>query len=152
MRYRGLQFWHQWSILELRISSISYSVSPSMSTRVDRVCTWLGVLFDVAGSSCETWKTGWMDFIESESWSVIKWVAAYVMIVKGTGFLSVSLLGSLVVYKYLALTKVWSLILKSGARVHLASMGPWYHSYAVVISSWRNWWRESRSMEYSQAH
>ena len=48
------------------------------------------------------------------------------MMVKGPRFLSVSSLKGLVVWKYLALTKAWSLILKSSVRVHLVSAGPWF--------------------------
>ena len=39
MRYRSLQFQCQWSIFELRISLISYSVLPLMLTRGGGVCT-----------------------------------------------------------------------------------------------------------------
>ena len=57
------------------------------------------------------------------------------MIVKGPRFLSASFLEGLVVWKYLALIKAWSPILKSGAGVCLASMGPWYCSCTAAISS-----------------
>jgi len=59
MRYRRLQgLWH-WLIFKLRISDISYSGLPSISTGGRGAWTWFGMELGVAGSRIETWKTGW---------------------------------------------------------------------------------------------
>ena len=92
---------------------------------------------------------GWTEFMESGSWSVKEWEPACAMIVYGPRFFLESFFEGHIEQKYLALTNTWSLTLKSGARVCRASAGPWYHCWMWAIFSWRNSWRELRSMEYS---
>ena len=150
-RYRSSQLCHWWSILESRISKILYSGSLSTLIRGGGDCTQFGIMFGMEGSSWETWNMGWMEFMESGSWSIKEWEPACAMIVYGPRFFSESFFEGHVEWRYLALTNTWSPTLKSGAGVHQASTGTWYHCWVWAISSQRNSRRESRSMEYSWA-
>ena len=49
------------SILESRISEISYSGSPSITIGRSGVGSRFGKVFGDEGSNIETWKTGWID-------------------------------------------------------------------------------------------
>ena len=69
-KYRSLYTQHRLSNLESRVSEISYSGSPSMSTGSGGGWIHLGMEFRVLGSSMETWKTGWIARMESGSWRV----------------------------------------------------------------------------------
>ena len=126
-RYRSLQL-HCWrSILESRITEILYLGLPSTSIRGGGGCTQFGIVLDMEGLSWETWNMGWIKFMELSSWSVKEWEPACVMIIYSPRFFSESFFEGCVEQRYLALMNTWSLTLKSGTRVHQASMGPWYH-------------------------
>ena len=56
---RGRYSVYRLSTLESRISNILYSGSPSISTGGGGDWIQFGIEFGVAGSSIETWKTGW---------------------------------------------------------------------------------------------
>jgi hypothetical protein len=56
-KYSNLHF-RRLSILESRMAVILYSISPSISIRGGRGWVRFGIVFGVAGSSWETWKTG----------------------------------------------------------------------------------------------
>jgi hypothetical protein len=58
-KYSNLHF-HRLSILELRMAVISYSISLLISIRGGRGWVRFGIVFRVASSSWETWKTGWI--------------------------------------------------------------------------------------------
>ena len=139
---------HRCPHIKSRISEILYLGSLSTSIRGGRDCTQFGIVLGTEGSSWEIWNTGWTEFMELGSQSIKEWEPACVMIVYGPRFFSESFFEGHVEQKYLALMNAWSPILKSGARVHWASTGPWYHCWAWAISPQRNSCRELRSMEY----
>jgi hypothetical protein len=58
-KYSNLHF-HWLSILESRMSVILYSTLLSISIEGGRGWVQFGIVFRVAGSSWETWKTGWI--------------------------------------------------------------------------------------------
>ena len=62
--YRSLHS-HQQSILESTIQEISYLGSPSIMTGAGAGCILSEKVLDVAGSSMDTWKTGWTERIDS---------------------------------------------------------------------------------------
>ena len=62
--YRSLHP-HQQSILESTIQEISYLSSPSIMTGAGAGCILSEKVLDVAGSSMDTWKTGWTERMDS---------------------------------------------------------------------------------------
>ena len=54
-----------WLILESTIQEISYLGSPSIMTGAEASCILLEKVLDVAGSSMDTWKTGWTERMDS---------------------------------------------------------------------------------------
>jgi hypothetical protein len=58
-KYSNLHL-HWLSILESRMAVISYSISPSISIGGGGGWVQFRIVFGVAGSSWETWKTGWI--------------------------------------------------------------------------------------------
>ena len=62
--YRSLHACRR-SILESTIREISYSGSPSIMTGAGAGCILLEKVLDVAGSSMDTWKTGWTECMDS---------------------------------------------------------------------------------------
>jgi len=77
--YRSLHA-HQRSILESTIWEISYSGSPSIMTGAGTGYILLEKVLDVAGSSMDTWKTGWTECIDSGRWRVNNRVPGWAMI------------------------------------------------------------------------
>ena len=67
--YRSLHA-HWQSILESTIREISYSGSPSIMTGAGAGCILSEKVLDVAGSSMDTWKTGWTERMDSGRWRV----------------------------------------------------------------------------------
>ena len=67
--YRSLHV-YQWSILESTIREISYSGSLSIMTGAGASCILLEKVLDVAGSSMDTWKTGWTEHMDLGRWRV----------------------------------------------------------------------------------
>ena len=67
--YRSLHA-HRRSILESTIWEISYSGSLSIMTGVGAGCILSEKVLDVAGSSIDTWKTGWTERMDSGRWRV----------------------------------------------------------------------------------
>ena len=84
-----------------------------------------GILFRVAGSSMETWKTGCTPRIDSGSRRVNEWVPGLVIILKGPAYLSESFLDGRVVRKNLALTKTCCLTENGGDGDRRASVDLW---------------------------
>ena len=62
--YRSLHA-RRWSILESTIREISYLGSPSIMTGAGAGCILSEKVLDVAGSSMDTWKTGWTEHMDS---------------------------------------------------------------------------------------
>ena len=62
--YRSLHA-HQWLILESTIQEISYSGSSSIMTGAEAGYILSEKVLDVAGSSMDTWKTGWTEHMDS---------------------------------------------------------------------------------------
>ena len=77
--YRSLHA-HQWLILESTIQEISYLGSPSIMTGVGASYTLLEKVLDVAGSSMDTWKTGWTECMDSGKRKVNDRVSGWAMI------------------------------------------------------------------------
>ena len=65
--YRSLHA-HQQTILESTIWEISYSGSLSIITGVEAGCILSEKVLDVAGSSIDTWKTGWTIVYQVRQW------------------------------------------------------------------------------------
>ena len=84
-----------------------------------------GILFRVAGSSMETWKTGCTPHIDSGSRRVNEGVPGLAMISKGPAYLLESFLDGQVVQKNLALTKTCCLTENGGDGDHWASADLW---------------------------
>ena len=68
------------SILESTIWEISYSGSPSIMTEAGAGCILSEKVLDVAGSSMDTWKTGWTEHMDSGRWRVNDRVPGWEMI------------------------------------------------------------------------
>ena len=62
--YRSFYAYWQ-SILESTIQEILYLGSPSIITRTGASCVLLEKELDMAGSSMNTWKTGWTEYMNS---------------------------------------------------------------------------------------
>jgi len=77
--YRSLHA-HQRSILESTIREILYSGFPSIMTKVGAGCILLEKVLDVAGSSMDTWKTGWTERMDSGRQRVNNRVLGWAMI------------------------------------------------------------------------
>jgi len=77
--YRSLHAYQQ-LILESTIWEISYSDFPSIITRVEASCIFLEKALDVTGSSMDTWKTGWTEYIDFGRWRVNNSVLGWAMI------------------------------------------------------------------------
>ena len=102
--------WHlrRLSIFESSISETSNSMSPSTSIGGGGGWTRFGIVFGVAGLSCETWKTG----CTARSWSGSRRVndarPTCAIISKGPRFFSDNFLEGHMVRKWAALTKTLS--------------------------------------------
>src|SRR5258708_7359436 len=104
----------QQSSLELRISLTSYSVSLFNSIGGGGCCSLCGKGFGKAGSSWETWNTGWTPRNCCRRRTVTECVPGVPIILNGPRFFSASFLEGWVVQKNFAFTYTWSPILKAG--------------------------------------
>ena len=77
--YRSLHA-HWWSILESTIQEISYLGSLLIMTGAGAGCILSEKVLDVAGSSIDTWKTGWTECIDSGRQRVNDKVPGWAMI------------------------------------------------------------------------
>ena len=77
--YRSLHA-YQWSILKSTIWEISYLGSPSIITSTVTSCVLLEKKLDMAGSSIDIWKTGWIEYIDSGRWRINDSVPGWAMI------------------------------------------------------------------------
>ena len=85
----------------------------------------LGISFGVAGSSCDTWKMGWIRRRCSGSHNVKECVPGQAMMSKGPRYFSESFLDGHVVRMYSALTNTCWPTWKSSAGKRWRSAGPW---------------------------
>ena len=67
--YRSLHA-RRWLILESTIREISYLGALSIMTGVEAGCILLEKVLDVAGSSMDTWKTGWTEHMDDREWMI----------------------------------------------------------------------------------
>ena len=119
--------WHflRLSILESRISDISNSMFSLTLIGGGGGWSQFGMVFQVVGSSWEMWNTGWMACSCSGSQRVNESCPTCAIMSNGPKFFSDSFFEGLVVQKYVALMKMKSPILKSGAVDRRESAGPW---------------------------
>ena len=119
-----LQCFQCLSIFESKISEISYSGSPLISTGGggDWVCS--GMMFPCAGSSIDMWKTGWTAHMLSGNRSIIECIPTCAMTLNGPRYFSASFFDGWVVWKNCAFTKAWEPVRKLRA-------GTW-HALAEV--------------------
>ena len=101
------------SILESTILEISYSGSPSMITSTGGNSEHCWKVLDVAGSSIETWNTGWAALMVSGRRSVKDCGLGWAIVSYGPRYFSESFFDRRVVWKYCDLTNTdcltWSL-------------------------------------------
>jgi hypothetical protein len=105
-----------------------------------------GITFGMAGSSMETWKTGWTEWRVSGSRSVKEWEPAWAMILKGPRYFSENFFVGRVDRKDWASTKACCPTLNSGARDQCLSAGPWYCCWPSAMRVRNSWWSSSRSV------
>src|SRR5258708_25517471 len=80
-------------------------------------CSLWGKGFWKAGSSCETWKTGWTPWNCCGRWIVMECIPGVPIISKGPRFFSTSFLEGQVVRKNFAFMYAWSPTLKVGGGI-----------------------------------
>ena len=84
----------------------------------------LGILFRIAGLSCDTWKMGWIVQRCSGSHKVNECVPGWAMMLKGLRYFSESFLDGHVVQMYSALTNTCWPTWKFSAGKRWQSAGP----------------------------
>ena len=140
----------RWSILESTILEISYSGSPSMIIGAgggsERCWKELGV----AGSSMETWNTGWTALMVSGRRSVNDCGLGWAIILYGLRYFSESFFNGRVIWKYCDLTNTTCPAWKSSSCCRQESAEGLYCLWALAISSLSVLCSSSRSITKSR--
>ena len=101
-----------------------------------RDCIRLGISFRVAGSSMETWKTGWTPWNVSRSRRIQEWDPDCAKISNGSKYLLDNLCDGQLIWKNFPLTKACFPTENSRGRIRWAS-GEGVHSMEIWRKSWR---------------
>ena len=139
------------SILESTILEISYSGSPSMITGAGGGLERCWKVLGVAGSSIETWNTGWTALMVSGRWSVNDCRLGQAIILYSPRYFSESFFDGRVIRKYCDLTNTACPTWKSGGCCRRELVEGLYCLWVLAISSLSVLCSLSRSVTKSRA-